>query len=256
MRSIGRLSALFLLSTTSCAHLLCQQSATPRSILAGTLSLLGSTNLQALALSGNSETVAGATNDSGAFTASCGVAGSSQLSLQLGAGTHIEKRQISNTIPVGSWVDSEGTSHTMGSHNLYSPASWFCPALAIGQVLSTTDLDIVFAGNEEKNGATLTHFAVSSISASSKPQDKLLSHLSELEIFLDPQTFRPVVFDFTAHPDVDAGTDISIEIQFSNYTNVNGVWIPFTVRRYVNSSLALTLQVQTATPNAAIAVGQ
>jgi hypothetical protein len=144
----------------------------------------------------------------------------------------------------------------MVSHNLFSPASWFCPAPAIEQVLSAANLNIGFIGNEEKNGTTLAHFTVSSIPAAATAPYQLVTHLSQLDIFLDPQTSRPVVFDFTSHPDVDAGTDISIEIRFSNYTNVNGVWIPFTVQRYVNSSLALTLRVQTATPNAAIAVGQ
>lgn len=43
--------------------------------------------------------------------------------------------------------------------------------------------------------------------------------------------------------------DIPTEIHFSDYRTVNGVPIPFHVQKYVNNSLTLDLQFQTAVLN-------
>jgi hypothetical protein len=50
------------------------------------------------------------------------------------------------------------------------------------------------------------------------------------------------------HPDDNAGVDIPVEIRFSNYTEAEGYWIPFTIEKYINSTLALKLQVSSALP--------
>jgi hypothetical protein len=134
----------------------------------------------------------------------------------------------------------------MASHNLLSPTSWFCPGVALEDILASGQLTAEFIGNEQKNGATLSHFTILTPRTGTTTQDTLLVHLSQFEIFLDPQTLRPAYIDFNDHPDNDAGTDIHIEIHFDQYTNVNGIWIPFVVQKYINSSVALTLQVQSA----------
>ena len=75
----------------------------------------------------------------------------------------------------------------------------------------------------------------------------LIAQLTTTDVFLDLRNpLRPVALDFSVHPDTNALVDIPVEIQFSNYTSVNGVWIPFTVEKFVNSTLALTLQVGSA----------
>jgi hypothetical protein len=252
MTSVERLTVLLCASTAMTSQVLCQQAATPRSLLAGTVSLLGASNLQSLTLSGTSETVAGSSTDSGTFSAGCTSTGSSQITLQQSAGTRTEKRQNLNSVAVGTWIDIDGTTHAIATQNLNSPSSWFCPALAIDQVLSASNLDITFIGSEQREGQTLVHFSVSSSEFEKGSQNQLATHLSQFDIFLDSGTFRPVLFGFNAHPDRDASVDIPVEIRFSNYSNVGGIWIPFTVERYVNSSLAMALKVQSALPNAPI----
>jgi hypothetical protein len=105
------------------------------------------------------------------------------------------------------------------------------------------------ARSEVKNGSNALHFSVSTPNGggSSQPQQsQLMTHLSQIDIFLDPQTFMPVAFDFNIHPDNNANLDIPVEVQFSNYAQSGGVWVPNTVQEFINSSLALTLQVQSA----------
>ncbi len=248
MRKHQTVSALMIVLLFLPIALMGQQTATPRSLLEGTLSLLGANSLQKLDLSGSAEAIAGSTDDIGTFTASCNALVGSQLTLRMSQSSRTEVRQPVNAAPNGYWTDDKGTSHTIVPHNLYSPQSWFCPAIALRQILLSASLALQFQGTEEKNNVTLEHFVIKNVPAGASAQDQLIAHLSQIDLFLDPQTFRPVVLDFNTHPDGNAAIDIPIEIRYSAYTNVQGAWIPFRVEQYINSSLALTLQLQSATP--------
>ena len=251
-----RLSILASLFFAAANCLIAQQPATPTSVLSGALTVMGGANVQAISLTGTAESSTGSSSDTGSFTGSCNTAGSSQLSLQLSGGSLTENRQTTNGAPNGSWVDSAGTQHAMVQHNLYTSSSWFCPVIALTQLVSSSAPNIQFIGEEQKNGAALDHFTTTTAQANTGAPYTLATHLSQVDIYLNPQTQMPVVFDFTIHPDSDAGTDIPIEIQFSNYTQANGVWIPFTVQKYINSTLVLTLQVQSASIGSATSKNQ
>ena len=218
---------------------------TPISYLQSSVAaMVGQSTIQNVTLSGTAQSTAGSSNETGSFTANGNTNGSSHLSLQLTNDSHTDNIQTTNGIPSGNWVDSNSVQHSMAQHNLLTPASWFCPVVALSQIVSATNLNVQFIGVEQKNGTSLAHFTITAMSQGTGPQLALATHLSQVDIYLNPQTLMPVVFDFTAHPDTDAGTDIPIEVTFSNYTQVNGLWIPFTVERYVNTTLSLELQIQ------------
>jgi hypothetical protein len=69
---------------------------------------------------------------------------------------------------------------------------------------------------------------------------------------LDASTYLPVALTFNAHPDNDAGTNIPVEIDFSNYQQVNGVQIPFHVQKFLNGPLFLDVTVQSAVVNSGV----
>jgi hypothetical protein len=246
MTNVRKVSALAL-CLASASWLLAQQTATPQSALASALAGLGAANIQGSSLSGNAELIAGTTDATGSFTASCAVNGSSQLQLQLSSASSTETRQITGGVPTGNWVDSQSVKHSMAIHNLYTPESWFCPHIALSRLLQNSSLAIQFVGNESKNGASVAHYSLAATAPDTAMLDVLQAHLTQTDIYLDPATLRPVALDFNIHPDNNALIDIPVEIRFSNYTNMNGVWIPSTVERYVNSTLTLTLQVASAT---------
>jgi hypothetical protein len=224
-----------------------QQAATPQAMLSGAVALLGAANIQGFAFSGTAEWIAGATDQTGTFTANCNVSGSSQLALQLSNGSVTETRQVVNGLPSGSWTDATGQQHSISFHNLLTPGTWFCPVLSLAQISAANNLNIQFTGQETKGGSNVDHFIATAPIPDKSTAAALMTHLSQVDIYLDPQTFRPLFLDFTAHPDKDSGVDMAIEVQFSNYTQVNGVWIPFRIQRFVNSTLALDLQIQSAT---------
>jgi hypothetical protein len=229
-----------------------QQVANPQAVLSGVVALLGATTVQSTTLSGNAEFIAGATDDTGSFTATCSLAGSSQLQLQLGSSSRTESRQTVNGVTGGAWTDNLGQQHSMATQNLFTTASWFCPHLALSSFLQNTGISIQFVGDETRNGVPVVHFTVSTPPVDSSAQSLFLSRLSTTEIYLDAVSQRPVAIAFNAHSDSDAKIDIPIEIRFSNYTNSNGVWIPYTIQRYVNSNLSLTMQVNSASPSSAL----
>jgi hypothetical protein len=212
--------------------------------------MTGQSAIQGLTLNGTAELIAGSMDETGSFNASCALTGSSQLQLQLSAASRTENRQISNGTAAGSWVDSQGEKHAMAGHNLLTPESWFCPNITLGRILQSS-LTVQFAGNETKNGVSVAHFTIASPATDNSEPSQLIAHLTTTDLFLDPTTLRPVALDFNIHPDSNALIDIPVEIQFSNYTSVNGLWIPFTVEKYVNSTLALKLQVGSASTAAA-----
>jgi hypothetical protein len=76
--------------------------------------------------------------------------------------------------------------------------------------------------------------------------------LSTSDFYLDAASFLPVALSFNAHPDDDANTDISLEIDVSNYRPVNGVQIPFHIEKLIFGGLALDLVVTNASLNSGV----
>ena len=223
-----------------------QQPATPQTLLAGVLASLGAANRVGSSLSGNAEFIAGSTEDTGSFTASCSVNGSCQLQLQLSSASRTESRTNTNGVAVGTWTDNEGTQHAFAGHNLYTPESWFCPHIVLARIIQNSNLTIHFLGTESRNGATVAHFTTAAMQPDNTPLSTWITRWTKTDIYLDPETMRPVALGFNIHPDNNAAIDIPVEIRFSNYTNAGGVWIPFTIEKFVNSALELRLQVQSA----------
>jgi len=210
------------------------------------LTTLGAAQLQGSTLSGLANSNAGSTEDSGPFTATCSVNGSSRLDLQLSANLRTEQRDVTSGVPSGYWTDGQGNQHSMAGHNLFTPESWFCPAVAISRIVQASNMDIQLIGEESRNGATVEHFRAESIPSGTNAGSDLLVHLSQVDIYIDPETLRPVVLTFNLHPDTNASVDIPVEIRFSAYTQVGQVWTPMSIKRYVNGALGLDLEVQTA----------
>ena len=57
---------------------------------------------------------------------------------------------------------------------------------------------------------------------------------------------------FNTHPDNDMGLDIPVRIAFSDYRTVNGFQVPFRVQKFLNNTLTLDLQFQSATLNSGL----
>jgi hypothetical protein len=73
-------------------------------------------------------------------------------------------------------------------------------------------------------------------------------------VYLDSSTLLPSFVNFSIHPDNNAGIDIPVEIQFSDYRMVNGAQVPFHIQKYVNGSLFFDFQSSSVVINSGISL--
>lgn len=214
--------------------------------------LTGGKSLTDVTLSGTVRRIAGSDDESGGVTVKALAGTGVRLDLSLSSRLRSELRNTSGSEPVGSWSGPDGVSHAMSNHNLFTDPGWF-PAFTISSTLSAPNAVITYVGPETHNGQSVIHV----IAAQQFPRlagngAALLQHLTQTEIFLDHNTNLPVVLAFNAHPDNDAGLDLPVEIRFSDYRNVSGSQIPFHVQKFLNNSLLLDLQFQSASVNSGL----
>jgi hypothetical protein len=150
----------------------------------------------------------------------------------------------------------DGKVHSQSQHNLMTDSSWFFPALTLGRLVSSQNSSVSLVGQETRDGVSVFHltatqqFLVPDTPAEIAPE---LQRLSQMDIFLDSSTQLPFALTFNQHPDNNVLLDIPVEVRFSDYRAVNGVQVPFHIQRYLNNSLILDVQLQTAILNSGLA---
>ena len=106
----------------------------------------------------------------------------------------------------------------MTLHNCWTDAVWFFPALSL--LADYADPSLVFEdlGQQQYGDLLVKHIRIYRTSSGlSQEKSKLLARLSTVHYYLDSQTAIPIAMAFNTHADSDLGTDISVEIVFSNY---------------------------------------
>ncbi len=193
--------------------------------------LVGKAAVNDVTLTGTVERIAGGDDETGSVTYKA-IAGSNRLDLSFSSGTTSEIRSTTASGVAGSWIDSKGVSHPMAGHNLMTDSGWF-PHFTIGGITSSPNSVLSYVGAETRDGLSLIHVKVwqqlPSVSGSSAI---LPQHLSQMDFYMDPTTFLPVLTAFNIHPDNNALLDIPTEIRYSNYQNVDGVLVPFHVQKF------------------------
>jgi hypothetical protein len=211
--------------------------------------LSGSHPLTDVTLTGTARRIAGSDDETGTVTVKALAAGAARMDLNLSSGPRSETMNIS-ALPAGSWSGPDAVAHRIADHNLMliDPA-WFFPLFPISRGLAT-GYAATYIGQEARNGKSVQHIAITQTSGVQIPAGApSLPHLSQMDFFLDATTLLPAAATFNIHPDNDAGRDFPIEVQFSDYRNVNGVQIPFHVQKSLNNSLILDLQFSSAAVN-------
>jgi hypothetical protein len=208
-------------------------------------------------ISANAHRIAGSDDDTGTATLQAVAAGASSVTLNLPSGQLTEIVNSSATPPSGMWVGPDGTVHTTAFHNLLAGPFWFFPEFALAVSSSTSGAVITYVGHETHNGEAVEHLSISQSPAVGTPQSYAsYAQLTQLDFFLDSTTFLPAALDFNTHPDNNALLDIPVEVRFTNYVLVSGVQVPFHVQKFINNTLALDIQFQTASLNSGTSVAQ
>jgi hypothetical protein len=174
--------------------------------------LQGNTSLTDVTLSGAARRIAGSDDETGTVTVKALAAGAARMDLNLSSGLRNEIMNISAS-PAGSWSGPDAIAHRIAYHNLLliDPA-WFFPLFPISRGLAT-GYTATYIGQETRNGKSVQHIAIEEASAVQTPAGTpSLSHLSQMDFFLDATTLVPAAATFNIHPDNDANRDIPIEV--------------------------------------------
>jgi len=253
-RFLFLVSISFALSISLAAQQTAMSSPQAMQLLQQSLNTLaGGQTLSDVTLSGTARRIAGSDDESGTTVLKALAAGASRVDLSLPSGPRSEVRNLSEAAPAGTWSGPDGVSHAMAFHNLQTEPAWFSPAIAITRVLSSSSYIATYIGQETRNSATVQHVALYQQSPASGNTAPLLQHLTQIDLYLDFSTLLPAAITFAIHPDNNALLDIPVEVRFSDYRAVNVAQVPFRVQQFVNNSLFLDFQAQSATINTGLA---
>jgi hypothetical protein len=210
----------------------------------------GSVAIQSVVLTGTAERIAGSDDETVPARFEANSSGSARSDVNLSAGTLTEIRQVASSGNTGVWSTGDGKNHALAGHNLLTDGAWWFPNFVTQRFLSDPNAVVTFQGID--NG--LAHFRAVHVPPTGLPQSAAdqISHLSQVDLFLDSTTLLPSRLSFSMHPDENALVDIPVTVQYSAYQTVNGATMPMHVQEFVNDTLSLDIALQAATFNLSI----
>jgi hypothetical protein len=215
--------------------------------------LTGGSAILDVTLSGNAAWTQGSDQQSGSITLLAKSFSESRVDMNLSNGTRSEIRNANGDPNEGNWIGIDGVVHVIALHNCFTDVSWFFPALGTLAAAATNPNAVLsYVGLENLNQSSLQHIQAYNYDAHLTDAQRL----SAMDFYLDPQTSLPVVLTFNEHPDGDASVNIGVQVMFSDYRHVTGAMVPFRIRKYVNNSLVLDVQLTSAVLNSGISDSQ
>jgi len=255
---VARVIFLILFAFVLAISLAAQQTASSNpqalSLLQRSLSALsGSQSVTDVTLSGTARRIAGSDDETGNVVLRALVSGTGRADLDFPSGHHSEICNLEANIPAGAWSGPDRVTHAIALHNLFSEPAWFFPTLAIARRLSKPGYVATYVGREAREGKVVEHISISQSPPRPNPRSHVsFEHLTQIDLFIDSNTFLPVAITFNTHPDDDALVDILFEGRFSDYRMVNGAQVPYHVQKYLNNGLVLDFQADTVTVNSGL----
>jgi hypothetical protein len=127
--------------------------------------------------------------------------------------------------------------------------------LMLSRLVLTSGVVATYVGPQTINGQSAIHISVGrspSAVLDSPTTTLLFQHLSQMELYLDPATFLPLVLSFTTHPEENDMVDTLVQIRFADYQSVGSVQTPLHIQKFINNGLALDLQLQAPNLNSGL----
>jgi len=213
--------------------------------------MTGGSSISDVTLTGSVSWNAGA--DSGTATLQALGTGESRMDLVLTSGTRSEIRDAQTGAAIGQWINPDTSSGQFASQNCQTDAVWFF--LPLGSLAVSQNVVLLNIGQTTWNGTAVQHIQ-SYIFQSNWPAGvtPTAQQLSTMDFYLDASTLLPVAVTFNAHPDSDASTNLSFEVDFTNYQAVSGVQVPMHIQRFQQGSLMVDLTLSGASFNSGLSL--
>jgi hypothetical protein len=213
--------------------------------------LTGGNVINDVTLNGSATWTSGSDTETGSATLLASGTNESRIDLALSSATRTEIRDAQTGPKLGRWNVQNASSGKFAFHNCLTDAVWFFPAL--GSLAGSSNIVFSYVGQETRNGAAVQHVQTYVFQPSpSASRVNVLQQLSTMDFYLDATTFLPSAITFSMHPDNDTGTNIPVEIDFSNYQAFSGAQVPTHIQKYLQGTLLIDLSVSAATFNTGI----
>lgn len=177
----------------------------------------------------------------------------SRIDLVLSEGTRTEIRDASTGIAQGKWINPNGGSGMLSGQNTMTDAVWFFPVLS--SLASGSNIVLSYVGLETRNGQPVQHLRSYQSSAPVGPV-ATVQQLSTMDFYLDASSSLPAAVVFNQHPDNNAGVNIPIEVDYSDYQSISGVQVPMHIHKSMNGAPLLDITLTTAVFNSGLALSQ
>jgi len=215
------------------------------------LALAAGVPITDVTLTGSAARIAGSDQQSGTVTLKA--RGTTQSRVDLAFSTPAREIHNDPSSADSYFYGSDQTWHSIASHNCWTDAVWFFPALSALATVGNPGVQFTYIGQETRNGSAVQHIRVSrQVASKSAAATQLIGHLSTSDFYLDSASLLPVAVAFSVHPDNNASLDIPVEIQFSDYRNVNGMEIPYRIRKLIQNNPSLDIAVSAVTANSGL----
>jgi hypothetical protein len=243
---------LFFVSAPGNSQTVAPKDARAVSLLSSAVSTLANgTSINDVTLTGTVTRTAGSDVETGSATLEALGGTESRVSLALTDGQQTETINQSQAV-AGQWSNQDGVAHAVASHNCWIPANWYFPALALAEVLNDPSVTIAYVGQETRNGEAVQRirfFRVFPADSGAAATLALLEHLTTGDIYFDAANSLPAELDFNIHPDNNAGSDIPVEVRYSGYQKLSGIFLPTHIEKRINHAPFLDFNLTGATIN-------
>jgi hypothetical protein len=216
--------------------------------------LTGGNNISDATLTGTVSWTLGPDAENGTATLLALGTAESRMDLALSSGTRTEIRDAQTGTKLGKWIAPSGSSGMFPLHNCQTDAVWFFPAL--GSLAGGANVVFSYIGQETRNGLPVQHIQAYTNQPSNAlaPSGFSLQKLSTLDFYLDATTFLPASITFNVHPDNNAAGNLPVEIDFSNYQQINGINVAMHIQKYLQGTLLVDLTLSSATFNTGLSL--
>ena len=204
--------------------------------------------LHGLHLDGRVQFTSGSLHETGTGTLQAQSDGTFTVTLGLDTASQTETYPALGLNRSCHFTNHAGVTKELPVLDCLTPVAWFAPSLFVQDPLHLSPLlQISDNGELTKDGLTVHELTYGLAPSDHKAvRDPRFVEATSVHFFFDPKTLLISSIEYDSHPNGDIFVPIPVRLVFSDFRNTTGVMLPYHIEKYVNRSLQLTLDVDTA----------
>ena len=155
-----------------------------------------------ITLNATAEWIAGSDNETGNATLTASSDGSYTVQLQLAQSSRTEAQNSFSSGQSCTWSGTDGISHPVAAHNCMGSVAWFLPYLSLFGTQQPSSVSTVLEGSVAGAATQMLDIRQQRTPQTALSSDiaPLFTHLSTVDLFLDPVSYLPRGLRSTSTP--------------------------------------------------------